>query len=724
MNENISHDFRALPIGTILSDYQVDSILGQGSFGITYLALDTMLNRRVAVKEYFPREFAARDGTLMVRAAGNKEDRDNFLWGLDSFLKEARVLALFDHPNIVPVRRFFELNGTAYLVMDYCDGTPLDELIRANGPLSRDVLSRLITPVLEALELIHKANFLHRDIKPANIFIKSDGTPVLLDFGAARQDLVSHSKSVTSLATPGYGAIEQYSTHGNQGPWTDIYGFGTTLYRCITGDKPDDATDRLLNDNLISVVKRCSGNFGSKTLSAIDAAIIVRPENRPQSVSEWRRMFGDEIYSSSSNVRINNDIRVENPQPVDKAIKQNDGNNHKNKKIIAGGAVTVIFVGVLIAFFVDKNNSDGSNVKETVSAVPVPQNPNLKTPIPGPQINPEEKAPPTKETKKEDQKTVNLPPCPGTYSQSWTNCYGTFVFAKKDGEKVAESYKGEYKNGLYHGKGRYTYSDETYYDGEWKNGKNSGYGVMFSPDKFKYSGGWLDDKRHGSGTLEYLANDGRGQKYVGQFSNGLFNGKGTYTWPSGQKFIGNYLNGKSNGQGTLTLADGRRYVGNFVDGRYSGQGTFYDSKGGIVHQGLWQDGKPITDTANSNLPNSDSKALLQKCSNLALKTKREVGLPKNIDYMTIAVDIFCYQAAGKTIIAYKFDVISDTPLGGSTFDTFIRNQNKKLVCAPDLEPFLPFFDFEYQYFYSSKPSNFNPNALIGKFNYTARDCGR
>ena len=264
MNENISHDFRALPIGTILSDYQVDSILGQGSFGITYLALDTMLNRRVAVKEYFPREFAARDGTLMVRAAGNKEDRDNFLWGLDSFLKEARVLALFDHPNIVPVRRFFELNGTAYLVMDYCDGTPLDELIRANGPLSRDVLSRLITPVLEALELIHKANFLHRDIKPANIFIKSDGTPVLLDFGAARQDLVSHSKSVTSLATPGYGAIEQYSTHGNQGPWTDIYGFGTTLYRCITGDKPDDATDRLLNDNLISVVKRCSGNFGSK----------------------------------------------------------------------------------------------------------------------------------------------------------------------------------------------------------------------------------------------------------------------------------------------------------------------------------------------------------------------------------------------------------------------------------------------------------------------------
>ena len=184
-------------------------------------------------------------------------------------------------------------------------------------------------------------------------------------------------------------------------------------------------------------------------------------------------MFGDEILVSTSNIRINNDARVENPQSVDKTSKDNGGGNHKNKQIIAGGAVAVIFVGVLVAFFADKNNSDGSNAKETVSAVPVPQNQNLRTPIPGPQINQDDKGAPPKDSKKDDQKTVNLPPCPGTYSQSWTNCYGTYVFAKKDGDKVAESYTGEYKNGIYHGKGRYTYGDETYYEGEFKNGKSS-----------------------------------------------------------------------------------------------------------------------------------------------------------------------------------------------------------------------------------------------------------
>lgn len=722
MNQSASHDFRALPIGTVLSDYRIDSILGQGSFGITYLALDTMLNRRVAIKEYFPREFAARDGTQMVRAAGNKEDRDNFLWGLDSFLKEARVLALFDHPNIVPVRRFFELNGTAYLVMDYCEGTPLDELTRKNGPLSREVLSRLITPVLEALELIHKANFLHRDIKPANIFIKSDGTPVLLDFGAARQDLVSHSKSVTSLATPGYGAIEQYSTHGNQGPWTDIYGFGTTLYRCVTGEKPDDATDRLLNDGLVPASKRAVGKYGVKTLAAIDAAIIVRPENRPQSVLVWKKMFGDEIIPSSSTMKIGNDSLSDKSLTVDE--NNEDIKVYKNKQMIAGGAVAIVLIGVLIAFYVDRgNSSDSLKVKDSVSAVPVPQNPNIKTPAPTPNDDPNKKDTPQKDFKKDEQKNASLPPCPGNYSPSWTNCIGTHIFPKKDGDKVAESYTGEYKNGIYHGKGRYTYGDESYYEGEFKNGKNNGYGVMLAVNRSKYSGGWLDDKRHGNGTLELLAAEGRGQKYVGQFANGLFNGKGTYTWPSGQKFVGNYSNGKSNGQGTLTFADGRKYVGNFVDGNYDGQGTFYDSKGGITYQGLWQNGKPVNET--SSQPNPDSRSLLQRCNDLALKTKRSLNLPKPIDNITVATDIFCYQGGGgKPMFTYKYEVISDTPLGGPTFESFVRNQNKKLVCGPDLEAFLPHFDFEYQYFYSSQPSNFRPNALIGKFIFTARDCGR
>ena len=209
-------DLRTLPVGHVLSDYRIEGILGQGGFGITYLATDTNLGRKVAIKEYYPREYATRDSTLTIRAAGNDEERETFKWGLTRFLEEARILARFEHPNIIAVRRFFEGNGTAYLVMDYCDGEPLDEIIKRDGPLSKEWLDLILFPLLDGLEQIHGTNFLHRDIKPANIYIRTDGSPVLLDFGAARQETGNHSRSVTSLATAGYAAVEQYSTRGKQ----------------------------------------------------------------------------------------------------------------------------------------------------------------------------------------------------------------------------------------------------------------------------------------------------------------------------------------------------------------------------------------------------------------------------------------------------------------------------------------------------------------------------
>ena len=331
---NNSDDIRAIPFGHVLSDYKFEKVLGQGSFGITYLAIDTMLNRKVAIKEYFPREFAARDSTLTVKAAGNRDDRDNFVWGLKRFLDEARVLAIFDHPNIIQVRRFFEANGTAYLVMDYCDGTPLDELLKLKGVLSERELEALVGSLLNALEIIHKTNFLHRDIKPANIFIKNDGTPVLLDFGAARQELVSHSKSVTAIATPGYAAFEQYSSHGNQGPWTDIYGFGATLYRAVTGKKPEDATNRMLEDALVPTLKLCHGKYKSNTLKAIDAAMAVKPQDRPQTISEWRKIFAllenpinteSQAVEKNSNVELREKIIIDvkpNPSSTDVVISK------------------------------------------------------------------------------------------------------------------------------------------------------------------------------------------------------------------------------------------------------------------------------------------------------------------------------------------------------------------------------------------------------------------
>ena len=284
-------DLRTLPNGQVLSDYRIEGTLGQGGFGITYLATDTNLGRKVAIKEYFPREYATRDGTLTIRAAGNDEDRETFKWGLTRFLEEARILARFEHPNIVAVRRFFEANGTAYLVMDYCDGEPLDEIIKRDGPLSKERLDRILLPLLNGLEEIHSTNFLHRDIKPANIYIRRDGSPVLLDFGAARQETGNHSRSVTSLATAGYAAVEQYSTRGKQGPWTDIYGLGATLYRAVTGEKPQESTDRMLEDTLEPAADKGRGRYPVSLLAAIDAAMSVRPEQRPQSVAQWRQMI-------------------------------------------------------------------------------------------------------------------------------------------------------------------------------------------------------------------------------------------------------------------------------------------------------------------------------------------------------------------------------------------------------------------------------------------------
>ena len=291
----MAENLRALPNGHLLSDYRIDGVLGQGGFGITYLATDSNLGIKVAIKEYYPREFAVRDGAHTIRASGNDEDRKTFKWGLKRFLEEARTLARFVHPNIVAVRRFIEAHGTAYLVMDYCDGKPLDEIIRTNGPLSKEQLDYILFPLLDGLELIHASNFLHRDIKPANIYIRVDGSPLLLDFGAARQETGIHSRSVTSLATEGYAAIEQYSTRGKQGPWTDIYGLGATLYRAVTGEKPEDSTGRVLDDTLEPASKKVVGLYPQRLLKAIDAAMAPRPEQRPQNVADWREMFGTNV---------------------------------------------------------------------------------------------------------------------------------------------------------------------------------------------------------------------------------------------------------------------------------------------------------------------------------------------------------------------------------------------------------------------------------------------
>ena len=284
-------DLRTLPSGHILSEYRIEHVLGQGGFGITYLGTDTHLGRQVAIKEYYPREWATRNNTFTICATGGVDDRRDFDWGLNRFLKEAQLLARFEHPNIIAVRRFFKANGTAYLVMDYCDGRPLDEIIKSSGALTQEQLERIWYPLLDGLEQVHRIGFLHRDIKPANLYIRADGSPVLLDFGSAILENAQHTRGVTVMVADGYAPMEQYDGDGIQGPFTDIYGLAATLYRAVTGEKPQASPGRSINDRIEPAVKKAKGRFAENLLAAIDSGMALRPEDRPQNVAQWRAML-------------------------------------------------------------------------------------------------------------------------------------------------------------------------------------------------------------------------------------------------------------------------------------------------------------------------------------------------------------------------------------------------------------------------------------------------
>ena len=282
------HPLNALPQGHRLQEYELVKVLGFGGFGMTYLGYDHNLDKAVAIKEYLPNDIAARTGDNTV-APKASQFRGDFEWGLERFLDEARTLARFDHRHIIKVHRFFEAHGTAYIVMEYAEGETLSAYLDRKWTLKEEELQAILNPILDGLEVVHGADFLHRDIKPGNIIIRDeDNSPVLLDFGAARQAIGARSKSVTSIITPGYAPIEQYSTQGDQGPWTDLYALGALCYRALTGEAPADATERVIGDAVIPVSERCAGRAGADLLAAIDWAIKVDKGERPQSVAAWR----------------------------------------------------------------------------------------------------------------------------------------------------------------------------------------------------------------------------------------------------------------------------------------------------------------------------------------------------------------------------------------------------------------------------------------------------
>lgn len=283
-----------LPIGTHLGEFEITGLVGEGGFGIVYLAYDHSLQRRIAIKEYMPSALAARTGvaTVAVKSARHAE---TFQAGLKSFINEARLLAQFDHPSLVKVYRFWEANGTAYMVMPFYEGITLKEALKKlGGPPDEGWLKDFLRPLTDALAQIHREQCFHRDIAPDNIIILKEGRPLLLDFGAARRVIGDMTHALTVILKPGYAPVEQYAEVPSmkQGAWTDIYALASVVYFAITGRAPVPSVARLMSDPLVPLAKVAAGRYSEQFLQGIDKALSVKPEDRPQDIAELRALIG------------------------------------------------------------------------------------------------------------------------------------------------------------------------------------------------------------------------------------------------------------------------------------------------------------------------------------------------------------------------------------------------------------------------------------------------
>ena len=286
-------DHDALPPGTRFGEFEILRVLGVGGFGIVYLAQDHSLEREVALKEYMPASLAARGAgpQITVRSSSFAE---TYAIGLRSFINEARLLARFDHPSLVKVYRFWEDNATAYMVMPFLQGITLRDARRGMPHAPDEAWIRsVLTPILSALELLHREGVYHRDIAPDNILLPRDGPPVLLDFGAARRVISDRTQSLTAILKPSYAPIEQYAemTQLRQGPWTDIYALGAVVHYLLFGVPPAPATARAVQDDGDATETRIVPGVSPRFLEAMSWMLAIRPNQRPQSGEQLRAVL-------------------------------------------------------------------------------------------------------------------------------------------------------------------------------------------------------------------------------------------------------------------------------------------------------------------------------------------------------------------------------------------------------------------------------------------------
>jgi hypothetical protein len=611
----------ALPLGTQLGDYRLDAIIGHGGFGITYRAFDSQLAKVVAIKEYLPIEFAVRlaDGKVVPRGARYADD---FAWGRERFLDEARALARFRHPHIVPVLRFLEANGTAYTVMEFEDGQSVAQWLRASSRrLSPDSVRYLAEGLLDGLAAVHAQGFLHRDIKPSNIIVRRDGVPILIDFGAARQAMGGRTRTLTSVLTPQYAPIEQYAMDGKQGPWTDIYSAAAVLHHTLTGQAPPEAASRVGQDPYKPLAVTEADRYDRTFLAAIDRALAFAPADRPQSVAAWRALFGRSLPSSDDAPTRRIEPAAETPRP------RLGGARRGEEVAVAAPAaqpgrfptkpLALLLVAALAgaAFLfvrpkIEQMQASAPPVA-TPAPVPAPVHATAAAPqrAPAPQVAKPattEPAPSNDDVPREAQRAADE--ARAVYDKANEAAVAARTMAGEARITAARAAQASLENAQ-----RLSVDDGGSYVGQLADGKRQGLGVLETKDGVRRAGDWQGDLLNGRGTQRLPD----GSRYEGQWRDGQPTGLGLMERPGVEREEGTFVAGKLeglglhrtlaepaivqmgdwhdgqlDGPGVETVGDGERYEGQFRAGRRHGYGqvTSADKK---VTSGRWEDGKRV-----------------------------------------------------------------------------------------------------------------------------------
>lgn len=338
------HTHNALPVGARLGEFEIIGLVGEGGFGIVYLAQDHSLERKVALKEYMPASLAARTDAATV-AVRSERHRETFEIGRRSFVNEARLLAQFDHPALVKVYRFWEANGTAYMAMPYYDGRTLRDVLKTRDAAPDESwIRKILAPVIDALELIHRDNCFHRDVAPDNIMLLRDDRPVLLDFGAARRVIGDMTQALTVILKPGYAPIEQYAEMPGmqQGPWTDVYALAAVIYFMITGRTPPPSVGRMMQDSYQPLAALAAGRYGDRFLRGVDRCLAVKAEDRPQTMAEMREVLGwglDSPLFAPPGATTAAPVTI--PRPTAAPAGDKPGGGARNL-LIGGGAIALV----------------------------------------------------------------------------------------------------------------------------------------------------------------------------------------------------------------------------------------------------------------------------------------------------------------------------------------------------------------------------------------------